>query len=119
MIIQRGTVVEHEGKRGVVVDDFMSCCGAGETPVVYYGDSGFTGTPTAELQIIGPENPIADPQKCGAGDKRCCIFLTLGVTGWNCERHGTLRYALIFAKSRMNASRHPVAKFPYCQSEES
>lgn len=55
--IRRGVVVEHNGKRGVTVDDFMSCCAVWETPVVYEGDTSFKGTMTTELKVIGLEDP--------------------------------------------------------------
>jgi len=110
-----GTIVEYNGRRGVVVNDFMSCCTTDETPVVFYGDDGFNGTPTAELKIIGPENPIPDLAKCGAGQEaKCCIFLTMGPKGTCCERHSDLRYSLIF-KQDMSAKRQPVKPFPECQ----
>lgn len=102
------------GRLGVVCPDLMGCCADNETPVVFNGETSFEGTPTQQLEIIGPENAIADPKKCGAGSEECCIFLTCGATGFNCERHSTLRYTLMFKE--MKAKRHPAEPFPLCQT---
>jgi hypothetical protein len=94
----------------------MSCCLPSETPVVYDNAQGFSGTETSNLRIIGPENAVAEPAKCGAGlGAECCIFLTAGKDGFCCERYGDLRFTLIFKKSDMTAKREPLAPFPQCQ----
>lgn len=107
------TIVEYKGRRGVVVDDLYSCCSEDETPVVFTGTASFKGTPTAELTIIGPEEAIPEPVKCGAGKgDDCCIFLVCGTGGFECQRFGDLRYQLIF--TNMTAKRHPLKMFPEC-----
>lgn len=112
--IKPGMIVEREGQRGVTVTDLMSCCHEEETPVVWYGAKGFKGTWTDELTVIGPENAVAEPTKCGAGkEAACCIFITAGVKGFVCERHTDMRHSLIFRS--MSAKRHPVKPFPECQ----
>jgi hypothetical protein len=113
--IEPGIVVEApDGKRGVTVDDFMSCCTNDETPVVFDGESGFFGTATDTLTVIGPEKPEPDYDGCGGGKGAdCCVFLVCGPKGFSCERHGSLRYTLIFKE--MAAKRKPVEPFPACK----
>lgn len=110
-----------DGRAGVTVDDLpgmLSCCSDDETPVVYDGSTGFQGTLTSTLEVIGEENAVADPVKCGAGrGAECCIFLVVGPKGFECERFGSLRNVLIF-KDGMNAKRHPEKLFPFCQFGE-
>lgn len=114
--IEPGQIVDFKGKRGVTVPDFMNCCGDWETPVVFYGDTGFEGIDTVLLSIIGPENPVADPHRCGAGKSaNCCIFLILGPDGFRCGRHTAQRYDLQFQKRTMMAQREPTEPFPECQ----
>lgn len=98
----------------------MACCTPNETPVVWDGEGGFSGTQTDLLTVIGPENAIGDPKKCGAGrGEECCIFLTCGPDGFCCDRFGDLRYSIIFKASRFTAKREPTAMFPQCQIQES
>jgi len=107
------------GSLGVTVDDLaglLSCCDPGETPVVFDGQGGFTGIQTEDLEVLGPENAIADLQRCGAGKGAdCCIFLASGPEGVSCQRFGELRYDIIFRKEKMNAKREPTEPFPGCQ----
>lgn len=104
------------GILGVVVTDPWDVCGDDEVPVVYEGQTGFSGTDRGVLEDFGPENAIADAEKCGAGKgAECCIFLTFKDADWTCQRFGGLRYQLIFAKERMSAKREPVEMFPNCQ----
>ncbi len=118
MSIPIQTVVRYDGQLGVVCPDFMNCCEPGEIPVVYDGASGFMGTDEALLEVVGPENAIADPKKCGAGrEADCCIFLVVGPKGFECERFGSLRFTLIFKKDTMHAKREPTALFPRCYLE--
>ncbi|KPJ56860.1 hypothetical protein AMJ49_03545 [Parcubacteria bacterium DG_74_2] len=109
------------GKKGITVDDFpgsMSCCLPEETPVVYEGDTASLGTLTKDLEVIGPENAIPDPKKCGAGKgKQCCIFLVVGPSGFQCQRFGSDRWNLIFNKAKMTAQREPTELYPHCQLE--
>ena len=106
------------GRFGVTVKDLpgmLSCCTSEETPVVFEGHNASTGILTEDLEIIGPERALADPEKCGAGKgKSCCIFLTVG-RGFICERFGELRWDLIFRKEKMNSKREPTELFPKCQ----
>lgn len=119
--IEPQTVVEVDGKRGVTCPDIMSCCAEWETPVVFDGESSFQGIQTDRLTIIGPENAvITDPEKCGAGLGRdCCIFLTCGPKGFECDRFGDLRFQLIMKSGSFTAKRKPTAMFPLCQIKES
>jgi len=116
-VIQTKTLVKNkEGITGVVVDDPFGCRGSGEVPVVYEGTTHFKGTNFEDLEIIGPENAIADLKKCGAGlGKDTCIFLIIGSKGPECQRFGELRYDLITRKSSMIANREPTELYPKCQ----
>lgn len=115
--IKPGMVVETDaGASGVTVPDFMGCCAEWETPVVFEGRSLFEGVRTDTLKIIGPENPKPAPHKCGAGrGADCCIFLTCGAQGFECERHSYGRYQLIFRKDQMTSKRLPTEAYPQCQ----
>lgn len=114
--IKPQVVVEHNGRRGVTCPDFMTCCEEWETPVVFEGESAFTGVSTEELTVIGDENAKADLHKCGAGRGRaCCIFLTVGPKGPDCERFSEMRFRLIFRKDTMTAQAEPSEPFPACQ----
>lgn len=115
------TVVKNRqsGKIGVVCPDLggmLSCCTDEEVPVVYEGTSVSCGTLFDQLEIIGPENAGADLKKCGAGQgENCCIFLTVGTNGPECQRFGNLRWDLVFRKSSMASKREPTELFPGCQ----
>lgn len=120
--IPRQIVVRNKqtGKTGVTVDDapgMLSCCSNEETPVVYEGYTAFMGTPTDILEVMGSENAKADLKKCGAGTENCCIFLTVGRSGPECERFGQLRFDIIMRKESMNAKREPTKLYPKCQLE--
>jgi hypothetical protein len=112
-----GTVVEHkgDGTRGVVVSNFLGSCTDEEIPVVWEGTNYFSGTDPNELTVIGPENAVADKDKCGSGEgEKACIFLVYSSSkGFECQRFGLLRNDLIFRN--MRAKRHPVEMFPNCQ----
>ena len=57
---------------------------------------------------------------CGLGEGvNCCIFITAGVYGFNCEKNSELRSALIQNKEQMSAKREPAfdTQFPECQIE--
>jgi hypothetical protein len=102
-------------KIGVVISDDFGCCGPDEVMVVYEGTTFGDGTDFRELENLGPEKPVADPEKCGAGKgPECCIFLAMS-RGFTCERFGHLRNTLIFRKESMKAKREPTAMFPKCQ----
>lgn len=119
--ISRRIVVRNKktGRIGVVVDDLpgmFSCCTSEETPVVYEGMSACVGTLTDKLEVIGPENAVADPRGCGLGtEKDCCIFLGVNPSGFTCERYGPLRWSLIFRVREIGSQREPVALFPACR----
>ena len=106
-----------DGSIGVVCPDLpgmLNCHGPDEVGVVYDGCDSSDGTDWKELEVIGPENAVADLKKCGAGrEKECCIFLTMGGEGLSCQRFGSLRWDLIFRK--MKAERNPEKLYPHCQ----
>lgn len=112
------TVVRNKksGSVGVVCPDFcgvLSCCTDDEVPVVYEGTSVPCGTSFDQLEIVGPENAVADLKKCGAGEgENCCIFLTVADRP-QCQRFGDLRWSLVFRN--MSAKRNPAKLFPDCQ----
>ena len=112
---QIGVVVKNkDGHLGVVITDSFGCCGDDEIPVVYDGINYYSGTDYRELEVVGPENAKADPEKCGAGTgEQCCIFLVVGSEGFECQRFGSMRNTLIFRE--MKAKRHPTQLYPYCQ----
>ncbi len=106
-------VKNKDGEMGVTCPDFMSSCTKDEVPVVYDGTTASLGTLESDLEIIGPENAIADFIKCGAGKGNdCCIFLTAGPEGASCERYSSLRHTLIFKE--MNSKRNPSEPYPNC-----
>jgi hypothetical protein len=111
------TVVRNmkDGRLGVVVYDNYGCCSEDEVPVVYDGTTYFSGTDRNLLEVVGPENAVAEPKKCGAGrGAECCKFLVMGPGGFECQRFGEMRDALIF-KSDMTAQRQPAELYPMCQ----
>ena len=105
------------GSIGVTCRDLpgpLSCNGPGEVSVVYDGTTVALGTDCMDLKIIGPENAVADLDKCGAGKgEETCIFLVVRHNGAECQRFGSLRWDLIFRT--MRAKRHPEKLFPKCQ----
>lgn len=117
--IPRQTVVRNKktGKKGVTIDDapdVVHCCSDEETPVVYEGETTSKRTRTEDLEVIGPENAIADMEKCGAGTgRKCCIFLTGDRPG--CARFGELRFYILERKKQMKAQREPTEPYPKCQ----
>ncbi len=112
-----GTVVKNTitKKKGVVITDRFGVCSPEEILVVYDGTSSGLGTDHESLEIIGPENAVADLEKCGANTKECCIFLTMAASGPECDRFGSLRDNIIFRENQMNATRHPTQMYPECQ----
>jgi hypothetical protein len=105
------------GSLGVTCPDLpgiMSCNGPDEVSVVYDGTTVASGTDFRELEIIGPENAVADLEKCGAGKgEEACIFCVVAPTGPECQRFGELRWDLVFRE--MKAKREPRELFPKCQ----
>jgi len=58
---------------------------------------------------------IKDPKKCGAGQgEKCCVFLTLGPNGFQCQRDGEMGNFL-FSRNDMIAKRAPIHSYPDCQ----
>ena len=102
---------------GVVCPDLpgmLNCNGPDEVGVVFGGQTAAFGTDWSKLEVIGPEDAVADPDKCGAGKgDECCIFLVVGSEGFSCARFGSLHWDLQFR--RMEAKRHPNKLFPNCQ----
>jgi hypothetical protein len=89
-------------------DDELSVAYDGETPITLNCEGGRDA-----FEIVGPENAVPDPQRCGAGQgEHCCVFLTCGPNGFECERHGPLRYTLQFKE--MTAKRNPLTLYPEC-----
>jgi len=119
--IPRQIVVRNKetGRIGVTCDDLpvpLTRCTPQETPVVYGGEATLTGITTELLEIIGPENAKAEPDRCGAGrEEECCVFLVLKGGKFECQRFGSLRWDLISLKEGMNAKREPVKSYPFCQ----
>ena len=111
-------VQNSDGRTGTVCPDLVNCCSDDEVAVVYDGTTNFYGTPEADLIILGPENAVPDPKACGAGKSDdCCIFLTVGSNGFDCERHSSLRWSLVFKKG-MSAKRNPAEPYPQCMNQE-
>ena len=105
------------GSIGVTCEDLsgpFSCNGPNEVSVVYDGTTYAMGTDYRKLEIIGPENAVADLIKCGAGKgEEACIFLVVGPKGAECQRFGSMRWDLVFRT--MKAKRNPDKLFPNCQ----
>ena len=113
------TVVRRKdtGETGTICPSFngvLNCNGPNEVSVVYSGLPVAIGTDRELLEVLGPENAIADLARCGAGrGKDACIFLVAGSDGPSCERFGPMRLDLIFRT--MSAERNPEQLFPDCQ----
>ncbi|MBI4414645.1 MAG: hypothetical protein HY566_00210 [Candidatus Kerfeldbacteria bacterium] len=70
------------------------------------------------LEIIGPENAVADEAKCGAGrGKRVCMFLTFADGALGCDRFSEDRWPVFFATRSQNR-RQPTEAYPACQLPE-
>lgn len=115
--IPQTVVKNRNGQIGVVCNDLpgpLSCNGPEEVSVVYEGSTCEVGTDWKELEVVGPENAVADLKKCGAGrGEEACIFLVVGGNGAGCQRFGSLRWNLAFRT--MNAKRNPDKLYPACQ----
>ncbi len=111
-------VKDSQGATGVLVPDLpgmLNCHEPNELGVVYDGSTASQGIDHNELEIIGSEDAVADYEKCGGGKGAdCCKFLVCGSSGFDCERHGSLRWSLIFS-SGMTAKREPDKPYPECQ----
>lgn len=118
MIQEQGTVVRHKesGLRGVIVEDQFGCCSDDETPVVFEGTKHFIGTADDLLEVVGPEQAVPIPSKCGMGKgESCCIFLVSAGSEFQCQRFGRLRNQLMFTS--MKAKREPHEMFPDCMNQ--
>lgn len=103
-------------RTGTVCPDLMGCCDTDEVAVVWDGLNTFTATAEKHLTDLGPENAIPEPKACGAGKgDDCCVFLTVGANGFECERHSSLRWSLVFKD--MSAKRDPTEPFPQCMNQ--
>ena len=102
---------------GVTCQDILgpfSCNLPDEISVVYDGTAIALGTDYRLLEILSPENAVADINKCGGGkNEEACIFLVIGHDGAKCQRFGDLRWNLILRT--MRAKRHPEKLLPKCQ----
>ena len=68
------------------------------------------------FEMIGTYDAKPDPIKCGTGKgKDCCIYLTAGVKGFECERFGGLHSTLNF--KTMAAKRAPGEPYPECMNQ--
>jgi hypothetical protein len=116
-----GTIVKSKanGILGVICHDlpsYLRCGDPGDITVQFAGSAGTLELPPDEVEIIGEESPIPDHDKCGGGKgANCCIFLILDGDGFHCERHGELRWSLIF--STMTAKRVPGEFYPDCMNQ--
>ena len=92
----------------------LNCNTEDEVSVVYDDTTTALGTNYRLLEIIGEEKAIASINNCGGKmGANCCIFLSVGSGGAECQRFGDLRWGIIFRK--MKAKRHPKEPFPECQ----
>jgi hypothetical protein len=110
-----GTKVQNikTGEYGHIIQDTFQCCTGNEDLVVYDGTDFGSGTDRSLLVEVSEKKPIPDPIKCGAGrGSDCCIFLSFGSNGFECERFSSLRDNLIF--KTMVAKRHPKEPYPVC-----
>ena len=113
----KGKTIE-TGKFGVVIRSDFGHDAPGSVDVVFDGRTYSQEVMPEDLEIIGPENAIADFKKCGGGrGKECCRFLAVDADGFSCERFGTLRTSIQF-KSGMVAKRNPSKLYPECQLED-
>lgn len=107
-------------REGVTCPDLPSpfqILGDNEIGVVYNNTNSLTGVDWDSLLLLEEENAIPDPRRCGAGQgSKCCVFLTCGAKGFECERHTSLRWNLIM-KPNMVSQRKPTAPYPACMSE--
>lgn len=121
--MQIGTIIRHKesGNIGVVCPNlpgYLRCGDPKDITVQFEGSSATNELPPGEFEFVGPENPvITDPKKCGMGlGKDCCIFLTVnGAAGFECQRHGPMRWSLIF--KTMTSERNPGEFYPRCMNQ--
>jgi hypothetical protein len=107
-----------DGRTGVTVPDHWRDCKPSESVVHWHGESVVeAGVLDSDLELVGPESPVANAAACGAGRGRdCCIFLTVGIHGLECDRHTTLRADILIRKPGMSAQRQPDEAFPACRA---
>jgi hypothetical protein len=103
---------------GVTVPDMqgMLCDLPGTVVVAWDGEEGANGdVDPRELVDHGPEKALPDIKRCGAGrGAECCAFLTLTGAREECQRHTSLRWAILFRVKDMNAKRTPTEPYPAC-----
>lgn len=107
-----------DGTIGVVCSPMpgaLNVIGPEEIPVVYDHTTHVKGTPFNKLQILHPENAVANPDDCGVGGKTGCMFLFYSSEeGWQCQRFGSQRFKIIL-DTRPETKRHPDRLYPDCQ----
>lgn len=109
-----------EHRVGTICPDlpgWLGIAAPGEVLVHFDNEEGVEGIHRSQLQGYCMERPSPDPVRCGAGrGADCCIFLTAGPKGFECQRHQSLRWTLIF-KEDMAAQREPRSPYPSCMDE--
>ena len=80
--------------------------------------AGMIGEPAENVTLAPNVEPVEpDPKKCGMGKGAdCCVFLTAGPDGFECERHGPLHYTLVGRAKSMASKRIPEEAYPACMS---
>ena len=114
-------VVRHKptGWIGVTIDISAAptVCGEDDTPLVFQGHSQSDFFPTDSLEIIGPENAVADDEGCHQGyeGRRGCLFLCFKYPYYYCERHGPQREKILRSKDQAYGRFEPTAPYPLCK----
>ena len=116
--VSTGKIVKNKKTRdiGFTVSDRFRLASSTEAMVNFEGSTTEVSIDFKDLEIIHPEMPNPDPDKCGMGKgEECCIFLTVAQNGFRCERFTGSRRSIINRKHEMGAQRHPVEMYPDCQ----
>jgi hypothetical protein len=107
-----------DGRIGIICPTIYLLRQDGDHPLSVCYDENYPVTLNCEggeeaFEVVGPENAVPDPTRCGAGQgEHCCRFLVVGADGFRCERFGELRYSLQF--KTMTAQREPTRLYPEC-----
>lgn len=107
-----------EGEEGVVVPSasFMGKISGGVPVFFFKRRVVVVGVPEEILEVIGPDNAVANEYGCGVGKgANCCVFLGLDGSGFTCLRFGELHWSIIAKKADMKAQRNPLEAYPGCQ----
>lgn len=116
--LQTGIKVKNkkDGRVGVIINDAFKCCGENELLIVYDDDPLALGADINDLEYLGPENAVADPEKCGANQNgKCCLFLAQDPFGYACTRFTPRRDGVILNANGKNLKRIPTKMYPFCQ----